>query len=237
MRILEQCTSAWPMPDVQQQVDALRLAFSADVNRPFELKSSFPYSSPSEGYEPSPPMPHYPAQLPREHSFESQHQLQYQTITPPISAGPRDKDSSPNVSQTLGLMPGQSSASMQGQAPEWDPSRLISQWDSAFAIPPSAMAPPGSGNSPPITTTMNIPMSSSQAIPHGQPASSQQMYAQQYPPQTGMTALATPQSMPQQPYAGPSPVFVSSKAWQQSVASVYDPNGLKRSWSKMEPRG
>lgn len=43
------------MPEMQAQIDSLRLAFSADVNRPFELKPTFPYGSPSEPYHPSPP--------------------------------------------------------------------------------------------------------------------------------------------------------------------------------------
>lgn len=41
MRVLERCASAWPVPEIQSQIDSLRLTFSADVNRPFELKESF----------------------------------------------------------------------------------------------------------------------------------------------------------------------------------------------------
>lgn len=47
MRILEQCISFWPMPHVRAQIDALREAFSADTSKPFVLKRSFPYGSPS----------------------------------------------------------------------------------------------------------------------------------------------------------------------------------------------
>ena len=49
MRILEQCTAAWPMPEMQAQIDALREAFSADTSKPFMLKPSFPYNSPAPG--------------------------------------------------------------------------------------------------------------------------------------------------------------------------------------------
>lgn len=59
MRILEQCMQAWPMPEMQMQVNQLREAFSADVNRPFELKRGFPFESPSPsvgGLQPSPPL-------------------------------------------------------------------------------------------------------------------------------------------------------------------------------------
>lgn len=47
MRILEKCSNAWPMPDMQQQIDALRQAFSADTRKAFVLKPSFPYGSPA----------------------------------------------------------------------------------------------------------------------------------------------------------------------------------------------
>jgi hypothetical protein len=46
MRILEKCSSSWPMPDMQQQIDALREVFSADMRKPFVLKPTFPYGSP-----------------------------------------------------------------------------------------------------------------------------------------------------------------------------------------------
>jgi len=45
MRILERCTAAWPMPDTQKRVDALRNAYSADPSKPFALKPGFPNSS------------------------------------------------------------------------------------------------------------------------------------------------------------------------------------------------
>jgi hypothetical protein len=47
MRILEECIPHWPLPEVQAQVNSLREAFSADISKPFELKPSFPYGSPT----------------------------------------------------------------------------------------------------------------------------------------------------------------------------------------------
>ena len=250
MRILEQCTSAWPMPDLQKQIDALRMAFSADINRPFELKPSFPYSSPSEGYESSPPLDvQYQSQLPPDHSFESQQQIQFQSITPPVSTGHRDSNkNSPQMQQTMGLMPTSlpqgSGAMSQQQMPEWDPSRLMSQWDSAFILPQSTMSPAGSGNSPPINMNMATSQSSAAVTmpeqPQIPPQSHPQMYSTQYPQTTGMTPMAPPQqsmSQQQQQYMAQAPVFVSSRDWQRSVASIYDPSGLKRTYSKMAPNG
>jgi hypothetical protein len=54
MRILERCVAAWPMPETEAQINALRAAFSADVNKPFELRDSFPLGSPSDQSRPSP---------------------------------------------------------------------------------------------------------------------------------------------------------------------------------------
>ncbi|KAL2158032.1 hypothetical protein VTH06DRAFT_4842 [Thermothelomyces fergusii] len=55
MRILERCMSAWPMPDMQRQIDSVREAFSADIRKPFVLKPTFPYGSPHSATHPSPP--------------------------------------------------------------------------------------------------------------------------------------------------------------------------------------
>lgn len=242
MRILEQCSAAWPMPDVQDQVESLRMAFSADINRPFELKQSFPYSSPSssgETYHPSPPMDmQYPPPIPRDQSFEHRSQIQFQSITPPMSTGGRDRKSeSPHVQQSLGMPmsshPQTTSTMNQADQLSWNPSRIITQWDTAFAISPSAMAPT---NSPPMNMGMNTSsqqqMQPPQSQPHQQMAQQQlPQYTSPYPQTAGMTPMATPQSMSQAgQFMASGPVFVSPKDWQQSVASVYDPEGLKRRW-------
>jgi hypothetical protein len=98
MRILENCTSAWPMPEMQTQIDALREAFSADTSRPFELKRSFPFGSPSSlqasyALQPSPPLDSV-LNNPMLAHHESHGQItqtpQYhpqQPMTPPVSAG------------------------------------------------------------------------------------------------------------------------------------------------------
>ncbi|CAK7273960.1 hypothetical protein SEPCBS119000_005925 [Sporothrix epigloea] len=59
MRVLETCMTSWPMADMQRKIDAMREAFSADVRKPFVLKPTFPYSSPSpSSSQPSPPPVH-----------------------------------------------------------------------------------------------------------------------------------------------------------------------------------
>lgn len=54
MRILETCMAAWPMEDMQRQVDSVREAFSADTSKPFVLKADFRYGSPLQGSGPPP---------------------------------------------------------------------------------------------------------------------------------------------------------------------------------------
>ena len=91
MRILERCTSSWPMPDMQQQIDALREAFSADVRKPFVLNPSFPYRSP-RGPGPSPPRGNNQYRPPGVSSVQQQpvHTYSSHPISPPVSAGTTD---------------------------------------------------------------------------------------------------------------------------------------------------
>lgn len=129
MRILERCSTAWPMPEIQAQIDSLRLAFSADTHRPFELKPSFPYGSPSEPYQPSPPMDaHYHPHL---GNVQSRVGLNAYPITPPISAGAEDsKSDTSSQLQSLGMVPHQPPTTHPLDAPlvdenSWDPTRII----------------------------------------------------------------------------------------------------------------
>ncbi|OAX78388.1 hypothetical protein ACJ72_07305, partial [Emergomyces africanus] len=92
MRLLEQCATAWPVPDLQESINQLRLAFSADINKPFELKRSFPYGSPADQHHPSPPMDSRYMATPFSSSGAEQSQLAYgHSPTPPISSDVNDK--------------------------------------------------------------------------------------------------------------------------------------------------
>ncbi|KAI9886199.1 MAG: hypothetical protein M1823_001995 [Watsoniomyces obsoletus] len=92
MRILEQCISSWPMPHVKAQIDALREAFSADTGKPFVLKRSFPYNSPTmtqyqQMATSSGSSVHLPTSPPDPMSGSSQ-QLEYpgHSLSPPLSS-------------------------------------------------------------------------------------------------------------------------------------------------------
>lgn len=122
---------AWPMPDMQNQIDSIREAFSADTRKPFMLKASFPYGSPHSTSRPSPSRPSvasYRPSMPRgsidhhqQQTIDTQGALQQtqvsypgqHPITPPISAGPVDmKSDSPSALQ----LPMMASVSSAGQA-------------------------------------------------------------------------------------------------------------------------
>jgi hypothetical protein len=189
MRILERCVSAWPMPETEAQINALRAAFSADVNKPFELKESFPHGTPSEQSRPSPVSPPSSAkaqhaQLPVElhnqtNLYSNQHlaqmprQQQGYLATPPVSVYTNTSDSKPQTpmyTQNYDLhdqsqysnVPSSGSGGGGGYYQpvpstaeiQWNPTPIMDQFDTAFAIPPAALAPPpsmygGSGASPP----------------------------------------------------------------------------------------
>ncbi|KKK23780.1 C6 finger domain protein [Aspergillus ochraceoroseus] len=223
MRILEICSSAWPMPEIQAQIDSLRLAFSANITRPFELKPTFPYGSPSEPYQPSPTLdsqfPPQPSQL---SNLQARVGYQSYPITPPISAGPDDVKSDSPQMQPLGILQPHPVSCPPVETPlvdenSWDPTRIINQWDMAFSFGSSAVNP----NSPPVPVN-----NTSQAIPP--PLVDQ--YAVQYQQPTKMAAVLPTPTVSQSQMSG-QPMVFTARDWQQSVASVYDPNGLKRRWN------
>ncbi|KAK2625723.1 hypothetical protein QTJ16_005035 [Diplocarpon rosae] len=229
MRILEKCTSSWPMPDMQQQIDALREAFSADIRKPFVLKPSFPYGSPM-AINTSPPRsvaqyrPHGSAQQVLEQQHAPQH-VSYiaHPISPPISAGGVDtKSDSPAVQSLVMMAAGQrgsqiqppiSTAAPMGADPSaWNPSRIFDQWNTTFGTNPSQCT------SASQTIPLKLAISGAQEIPT--------LPEMQILPNANLGPNSQP--LPPQQYSGaPIPSFVSPSMWQESVASVYE-GGLKR---------
>lgn len=137
------------MPEMQMQVNQLREAFSADINRPFELKRGFPFESPTPSagrLQPSPPldmnMQH--TMLSRHESYGSQTHMPYHTapMTPPISSTGLSFDDSKDglMSGSMQMMgsSGQQSMPMQttsmsiGQ--EWNPTPIIAYVPSALEL-------------------------------------------------------------------------------------------------------
>jgi hypothetical protein len=232
MRILEACTPSWPMPEMHQQVNTLRQAFSADVSKPFELKSSFPFGSPQVPAQAS-PMSHegtFRSRLPSQQSpLDQPGQVNYHAhpITPPISATDHhDSKTDSPVAQSLVMMAAghrapQTSASMPMQdSAQWNPQRIFDQWNVAFGTPPPSassqssppLRPPPTGNYE--LRTPQEPGPPNYQLPNVSPQSSSLQSAQaQLPPSTS--------------YAnGP---YVTPTMWQDVVASSF-PDSLKRRW-------
>ena len=141
MRMVEKIMGAWPMPEVQRQVNAVREAFSADVRKPFVLKPTFPYGSPTSSSA-TPPRslgsmagaissPGDQANLQAPIPFTSH------PSTSPISAGPTDvKGAQPMMMFTSGSQPaGMAQQVPMTEPPAWNPSRIFE-----YAKPPRASA-------------------------------------------------------------------------------------------------
>ncbi|CAL8575136.1 hypothetical protein XPA_001078 [Xanthoria parietina] len=233
MLLLENCTSAWPMPEMQSQIDALREAFSADINKPFRLRHNFPHGSPRAPLKHSQSEPaetKYPPTLGRQPSHEQSARIRYgtQPLTPPISAGLEDTNSG---SMNLGMMPNSLHQGLGFDQSEWNPSKIFDQWNTAFPTPASTMQNGSmihSQPSPPIYTPNSI---GSYDMPHVNESIQQQQ--QQYPMQSTMAPLQQCQpalQMPQYATTTPTPSFVTSSMWRDTVASTYDPGGMKRRW-------
>ncbi|KAF2736632.1 hypothetical protein EJ04DRAFT_533529 [Polyplosphaeria fusca] len=238
MRILETCAPSWPMPEMQQQINTLRQAFSADTGKPFELKPSFPFGSPQVHAESSPMSNEgsYRSRLPSQQSLDQPGQVNYHAhpITPPISASDQDPKADSPVAQSLVMMAaGQRApppqAAMQMQEPtQWNPQRIIDQWNVAFGTPPPPttasqasppLRPPPTGNyelrTPQETTQPNY------QLPNVSPQSS---VIQGTPSQIPASASYATQSMP----------YVTPTMWQEVVASSF-PDNLKRRWDQGNP--
>lgn len=289
MRILERCISAWPMTETEAQINALRAAFSADVNKPFELRESFPLGSPSDQSRPSPGPQSAPQSQPNILELQQQtpttyipQHLQLNTMrgqtpylaTPPVSAysATDSKPPTPIYPSPYELpehaqfptMP--TSAGAYYQQPtsipsaelQWNPTPIIQQFDTAFAIQPSQLAPPpslysGSGASPPgvsgmplntsFATTNSPPFTTSPTGYNQHQQQQQQHYfaqqAQSFHHDTSSPIAGQPAQLPSSANSGyattgiggaPAMQFVTPRQWQQSVQSVIDPSGLKRRW-------
>ena len=140
MRILETCIDACPMQDMQTQVHSLRLAFSADITKPFMLKPNFPVLPGSNTIRvtASPPLdarPGFHRQTSHVHTQSLPYNLNPSMPVTPISAGPPPDDlrRGPMVVTSLAMMTsGQravatpiSSALVGDDSASWNPTPIF----------------------------------------------------------------------------------------------------------------
>jgi len=253
MRILETCTPSWPMPEMQQQVNNLRQAFSADVTKPFELKPTFPFGSPQVPPQSSPSSNPgtFRSRLPSQQSpLEQPGQVKYHAhpITPPISASDHDTTADSPVAQSLVMMASgqrapQSATGLQMQEPvQWNPQRIFecvfvllpycflhtwltrhSQWNVAFGTPPSSTA---SQSSPPLRRP---PTGNAYELRTPQETNQPNYPMPNVSPQPNSLPGAQSQ-LPTSSYATPGATYVTPTMWQEVVASSFPGDGLKRRW-------
>ncbi|KAG6000352.1 hypothetical protein E4U21_005561 [Claviceps maximensis] len=237
MRLMETVMEAWPMPDLQKQVDAIREAFSADIRRPFVLRPSFPYGSPHSSSPPSPPRTniqyqggsvHGTGSMDHQHLNPSNDHVSYisHPITPPISVGPGDSRSDSPAIQSLVMMPQDGQApdmqpniALGNNPPTWNPARIFANWNTSFGM----LSQPGPFLAGSASQASSLNMSFAPGAPDSisiaDPVSAQ-----------SLTSSGSGQiSHAQFSSANSVPDFITPAMWQESVASVYE-GGLKRAW-------
>lgn len=259
MRILESCTSAWPMQDMQNQIDALREAFSADTSRPFELKPSFPYGSPSGKIQPSPPLDtkyqHAVINHQESHGPTTQ-QVQYhshhQPVTPPISSEHIDHDRPLGPSLLMMTTCQQPPMSMTSNPVEtdqtaWNPTPIFEYGSNRHdkkMVKCITNKSRSQWNTAFETPPSVIDASNNSLAPHSPPLYAplsvgsndlpplhDNMQQQHYSAASSMAPLSRVQPVSSQSsYTSAGPSFVTSSMWRDTVANTYDPNGLKRRW-------
>lgn len=116
MRILETCAPSFPMPEMQQQVNNLRQAFSADVSKAFELKPSFPFGSPQVAPQSS-PLSNHGSYRPRHPSHPSPLEQPAQSLVM-MASGQRTLPSGSGIQMPENV--------------QWNPQRIFDQWNVAF---------------------------------------------------------------------------------------------------------
>jgi hypothetical protein len=264
MRVLEQCTSS-TQPEIQQQINALREAFSRDTSKPFELKQTLGMHSPvMDQHLLASAVPTQPMQQPvvGQNSSGSSWPLSNSEISPKTTNSASEYMQSFDAATASASMPSanvvafntssfdipssaayptQNFSHVTGTAyqqpyslervpsneqtpPVWDPSGIISQWNTAFGPQPN---PPHT--SPP--TAQYTPASSAsilrQPIPQ-QPVSAGMQASFYQPP--AVAAIRPQAQQTSIPGAGYSTMpAVTPNMWQDAFTSAYvSGHGQKR---------
>lgn len=201
MRILETCSPSFPMPEMQQQVNNLRQAFSADISKTFELKSSFPFGSPQVAPQSS-PLSNHGSYRPRHLSHPSPLEQSAQSLVI-MAPGQRTLQSG--------------SGTQMPETVQWNPQRIFDQWNVAF------------GNNYDLRSTQDTTHSTYQ-LPNVSPQSNSiHRTTSQMPPSayaTPSTSYVTP-TMWQEVVASSFGDGLKRR-WDQGTSSMVDQSMYKR---------
>jgi hypothetical protein len=139
---MEKVMDVWAMPELRQQVEAVREAFSADTRRAFVLKPTFPYGSPRPSNHSSPPQgsqggyrptPGSTGPMDQRLDMQNSQSVSYtgHPISPPVSTGATDSKGDSPAGRPLMMMPqgGQVPGVQQSMSladhPTWNPARIF----------------------------------------------------------------------------------------------------------------
>ena len=169
MRILERCSSSWPVPQLQVQIESLRQAFSADLNKPFELRQNFPFGSPNPSTDGRSP-PGSAAILGQAHNNQDAGRRSYHGSfdTSSIRSSQKSLATSQGMLSSTGWN-NVGTAYPPTQQMGWDPSIVVDRWHTAFNPMQLESPPPGvqAGNVPnPSLAPTSTPMYSSPQHQH-----------------------------------------------------------------------
>ena len=139
MRILENCIDISASAETKGQIQALREAFSLDLNRPFELNPNFPFYHPLPGASDShmartPISTYSQAEISEPLITGAQVAFPSHPVSPPRSTGECDsKGDSPSAVQSLVMLHSGQRVTQPPPAPNmldttglgWNPSRIF----------------------------------------------------------------------------------------------------------------
>lgn len=229
MRVMEEVMQAWPMPDLQKQINAFREAFSADLSKPFVLKPGFPHVRQSQSLSNQPeqqPVAEIKTELLDTGHHHSDHNAGQAAEPPLLDMTPRDLETNLAAHSEPHGIP----LSLPETQPNWNPAPIFQTWNSFFAPPPPP--PPKhvpvstAPQQPPLPDTISNYTTSSVLVAPDDFSlpDTQTVAASSLLPNYEKSPQLGPQQHPAQPYPTVTgmPGFITPAMWQNLVATVYE---------------
>ncbi|EEP76620.1 predicted protein [Uncinocarpus reesii 1704] len=200
MRLLEQCTKKWSLPDIQAQLDIVRATLSVDTTKPFELKSLATQGIPEQSLASKPLQLHIDVPGNKsvlEHSASTVNGLC--TSSPPMVFE--------MLSSCTDIDP--QFVTYLDDGINWDPTRLVTQWDLELSSRSLSPASPESVVTPNRNAIDHIFPIQFDSTP-GSPFQKEALYCTYDFEQSLMTTV--------------------DQKWDGEISGIYTSEGLKRKW-------